>query len=74
MTLEVNGNAGFQNVDFYDSAFTNGLGMTSASLVGYNLTSNLSNVPETFVESDSDAGQRDSSNFVRDRGWGHVPV
>lgn len=46
VTLEVNGNSGEQNVDFYDSAFTNGLGLSSPTLLGYNLMSNL-DVPAT---------------------------
>jgi len=46
VTLEVNGNSGSQNVDFYDSAFTNGLGLSMVTPVGYDLTTNL-NVPVT---------------------------
>jgi hypothetical protein len=46
VTLEVNGNSGFQNVDFYDSTFTNGLGVSNVLPVGYGLTSNV-NVPVT---------------------------
>ena len=46
VTLEVNNTTG--NIDFYNSAFTDGLGMTSTSLVGYDLTSDLS-IPETFL-------------------------
>lgn len=48
VTLEVNGNSGFQNVDFYDSAFTNGLGFSMVTPVGYDLTTNL-NVPVTTL-------------------------
>jgi hypothetical protein len=44
VTLEVNGNPGFQNVDFYDSTFTNGLGLSNVTPVGYSLITNL-NVP-----------------------------
>jgi hypothetical protein len=46
VTLEVNGNATFQNVDFYDSTFTNGLGLTDVTPVGYNLTTDLT-IPAT---------------------------
>jgi PEP-CTERM motif len=46
VTLEVNGNSTFQNVDFYDSTFTNGLGLSDVTPVGYNLTTNLT-VPVT---------------------------
>ena len=49
VTLVVNSNAGVDshgnpigNVDFYDSAFTNGLGLFSTSLYGYQLDSNVS--------------------------------
>jgi hypothetical protein len=44
VTLEVNGNSGFQNVDFYDSTFTNGLGLSDVTPAGYSLITNL-NVP-----------------------------
>jgi hypothetical protein len=46
VTLEVNGNATFQNVDFYDSTFTNGLGLGNVTPVGYDLTTDLT-VPDT---------------------------
>ena len=49
VTLEVNGTSGFQNVDFYDSSFTNGLGISMVTPVGYNLTTNL-NVPVTTLD------------------------
>lgn len=49
VTLEVNGNAGFQNVDFYDSTFTNGLGLALVTPVGYDLTTNLF-VPVTGLD------------------------
>jgi hypothetical protein len=46
VTLEVNGNSTFQNVDFYDSTFTDGLGLADVTPVGYNLTTDLT-VPDT---------------------------
>jgi hypothetical protein len=42
VNLEVNSNPSGENVDFYDSTFTNGLGLTSSLLNGYTLTSPIS--------------------------------
>jgi hypothetical protein len=44
VTLVVNGNAGQQSVGFYDASGQNGLGLSMATPVGYNLGANL-NVP-----------------------------
>ncbi len=40
--LETNGNAGYQNIDLYDSAFTNGIGLGgSPALLGYDLATSV---------------------------------
>ena len=42
VTIVVNSNPGAENVDFYDSAFTNGLGLDeSSALLGYALASDV---------------------------------
>jgi hypothetical protein len=47
VTLEVNGNSGFQNIDFYNATLPlNGLGFSMVTPVGYDLTTGL-NVPVT---------------------------
>lgn len=42
VNLEVNSNPSGENIDFYDSTYTNGLGLTSSLLNGYTLTSPIS--------------------------------
>lgn len=40
--LETNGNAGYQNIDLYDSVFTNGIGLGgSSALLGYDLATSV---------------------------------
>jgi hypothetical protein len=46
VTLEVNGNSGAQNVNFYNSDFLNGLGLGGVTPVGYDLSTAL-DVPVT---------------------------
>jgi hypothetical protein len=76
VTLEVNGNSGYQNVDFYDSTFTNGLGLSGVTPVGYNLTTDLtvpvtsSNLTPTFLGGTfSDTGG-DTLQFTADSNLG----
>jgi hypothetical protein len=72
VTLEVNGNSGYQNVDFYNSNFLNGLGLANVTPVGYALSSGLSvpvsssNLSNTFSGGDFTTTGTDTVEFTAD--------
>jgi hypothetical protein len=41
VTVESNAAAGFHNIDFYNSSFLNGLGLSDPALIGYNLLTSI---------------------------------
>jgi len=46
VTLEANSDPSFENVDFYDHDFLNGLGLSDTALSGYNLLSSIGPITE----------------------------